>query len=403
MNDRIVVAGTETRTGKRAGRPPLWLLVALASTGTLAMHMFVPALPFTAQTLGISTQESQLVLTVYILGLAVGQPIYGPVTDAFGRRPVVIAAMMLYALGTLVCILAASLPALLSGRLLQALGGAGGITLARAIVRDVSGPGGSQKDISLLNLIMLTAPAISPVIGGWIVVQGSWRGIFVFLLVLAATVLMLSLRLLPETARHRKRLTFQVLLADFRALAMKRQFICIAVGGALGSTATYGYFAAAPYILIQQMEVQPENVGYFVGGILVGAISGTFISRLRVGHMSQSAFLQFGGLLAVAASGAFLAAVLIEVLTPALLFALTFVLMFAAGCISATALAASLDSVPQLAGSAAGLFGAAQMSFGALSTVLVGFGTRPDLSCALTLFSAALLSLALLYLGKSGA
>ncbi|RFU14359.1 Bcr/CflA family efflux MFS transporter [Rhodobacteraceae bacterium W635] len=364
------------------------------------MHMFVPALPFAASTLGVGSQESQLILTVYILGLAVGQPIYGPIADAFGRRPVVIAAMTLYALGTLASIMAASLPTLLSGRLLQALGGAGGITLARAIVRDVSGPDGSQKDISLLNLIMLTAPAISPVIGAWIAADGSWRGIFVFLLVLATAVLLLSLQLLPETARHRKRLTFRTLLEDFRRLAMKRQFICIAAGGALGSTATYGYFAAAPYILTGQMDVPPSNVGYFVGGILLGAISGTLVSRLRVGHMSQNSFLRFGGLLAVAVSGTFLGTALTGVLAPGLLFVLTFVLMFAAGCISATALAASLDSVPDLAGSAAGFFGAAQMVFGALSTFLVSFGDQPDLSCALTLFAAAILSLTLLHLGQ---
>lgn len=215
-------------------RPPLWLLVTLASTGTLAMHMFVPALPFAAATLGVGSRESQMVLTVYILGLAVGQPIYGTIADSFGRRPVVIAAMTVYVLGTLACILATSLTALLSGRLLQALGGAGGITLARAIVRDVSGPEGSQNDISLLNLIMLIAPAVSPVIGAWIVEQGSWRGIFVFLLLLAAAVLVLCLQLLPETACHRKRLTFRTLLVEFKMLAMKRQFICIATGGGTG-------------------------------------------------------------------------------------------------------------------------------------------------------------------------
>lgn len=172
-------------------------------------------------------------------------------------------------------------------------------------------------------------------------------------------------------------------------------------GGALGSTANYGYFAAAPYILTRQMGVAPGNVGYYVGGILLGAVSGTLASRLRVGHMSQNTFLRFGGLLAVTASSSLLGAALAGILTPAVLFMLTFVLMFAAGCISATALAASLDSVPTLAGSAAGFFGAAQMVFGALSTFLVGFGTRADLSCALTLFAAALLSLTLLHLGQS--
>lgn len=381
--------------------PPLWLLVALACTGTLAMHMYVPALPFAAAELGVGSAEIQLSLTVYILGLAAGQLIYGPISDALGRRPVVFTGVLIFIVGTVACALAPTLPSLLAGRLLQALGGAGGISLARAMIRDMAGAGGSQKDIALLNLVMLVGPAVSPVIGSMVSVHVGWRGIFMLLAVLGLVVALAAVPLLKETARYRKPLQIRQLFRDFRTLAGHRRFVCIAMGGALGSTSTYAYFAAAPYILQDELGVSPANVGYFVGGILLGAVAGTFCARMLAGRISQNLFLLCSGLLAIATTAGFLAAVVTAVMSPALIFALTLIMMFSAGAISATALSASLDTVPELAGSAAGFFGAAQMAAGALCTFLVGFGSRNDLSCGITLSGAALVTFMLLRLGRS--
>jgi DHA1 family bicyclomycin/chloramphenicol resistance-like MFS transporter len=380
--------------------PPLWLLVSLAYTGTLAMHMFVPALSFAADDLGIGSAQVQLSLTVYILGLAVGQLIYGPISDAVGRRPVVVVGILVFAAGSLACALAQNLPALLAGRLLQALGGAGGLTLARAIVRDMAGAGGSQKDISLLNLVMLVGPAVSAVIGSGVAVHAGWRAIFVLLGLMAVLVLAAVIPLLPETARNRKPLRLEQLARDFRTLLGHRRFVCIALGGALGSTSTYGYFAAAPYILQDQLGVAPGNVGYYVGGILVGALGGTYASRYLVGRIRQNTFLLLSSLLAIAAAAAFLASALGGWMSATLVFALTFAMMFAAGCISVTALAASLDTVPSLAGSAAGFFGSAQMAVGGLCTFLVGFGDRHDVSCGVVMLCAAGATFVLLHAGR---
>lgn len=383
-----------------ATKPSLGLLVALASTGTLAMHMFVPALPYAAEDLGVGSAAVQLSLTLYVLGLALGQIGYGPVSDALGRRPAVIAALGIFVAGCLLCALAPSLPWLLAGRLTQALGGAGGLALARAIARDAAGPEGSQRDISLLNTVMLIGPAISPVLGAGVAAYADWRGIFLVLGLLALGTLAATLWSLPETARHRKPLRFGQMGRDFATLGRNRRFVCIALGGAMGSTTTYGYFAAAPFILHEQLGVPGGEVGFYVGGILLGALAGTWVSRLRVDHVSRDGFFLLAGLFAIAMAGGFLAAAWTGMMTPALIFALTLGLMFAAGCISPTGLSASLDAVPELAGSAAGLFGAAQMACGALSTFLVGIGPQHDLSCGIVLTGATVLSLILLWLGR---
>ncbi|MGO4834808.1 MFS transporter, partial [Rhizobiaceae sp. 2RAB30] len=219
--------------------------------------------------------------------------------------------------------------------------------------------------------------------------------------VLGLVVALAAVPLLKETARYRKPLQIAQLFRDFRMLAGHRRFVCIAMGGALGSTSTYAYFAAAPYILQDELGVSPANVGYFVGGILLGALAGTFCARLLAGRVSQNLFLFCSSLLAIAITAAFLAIVVAAAMSPALIFVLTLTMMFSAGAISATALSASLDTVPELAGSAAGFFGAAQMAAGALCTFLVGFGSRNDLSCGVTLFGAALVTFTLLQLGRS--
>lgn len=382
------------------GPPPIWLLVMLACTGTLSMHMFVPALPFAAADLRVSPAEIQLSIGVYVFTLAIGQLVYGPISDALGRRPVVIAGILIFVAGSLTCAMAPSLSALLAGRVLQAAGGAGGLTMARAVVRDVAGEAGSQKDISLLNLIMLIGPAISPVIGSWLAVAAGWRAIFLLLGLSALIVLIIVLFRMTETVRHRRPLDFAQVARDMGGLAAHRRFVCIAAGGALASTSTYGYFAAAPYILIDQLAVAPAHVGWFVGGILIGAVGGTMASRWRIGRMWQNEFLLGAGLIALVASLLFLIAALLASLTPMLLFVLTLILMFAGGCISPTALAASLDTVPDRAGAAAGFFGAAQMAFGGVCTLLVGLAVNQDLSCALMLVGASAISLILLWLGR---
>ncbi|MGA0542244.1 Bcr/CflA family efflux MFS transporter [Neotabrizicola sp. VNH66] len=387
--------------GAAGRRPPsIWLPVMLACTGTLPMHMFVPVLPFAATELGVDAAQIQLSIGVYVFTLGIGQLLYGPVSDALGRRPVVIAGVLIFVAGSLVCAMAQSLGVLLAGRVLQAAGGAAGLTMARAVVRDVAGGAGSQRDISLLNLIMLIGPAVSPVLGSWLAVGASWRVIFLTLGLFALLALGLVLVRMAETVPLRQPLGLGRVLGEMGGLATHRRFACTATGGALASTQTYAYFAAAPYILIDQLRVQPAHVGWFVGGILLGAVTGTVASRWRIGRMSQNGFMLTAALLAVGVSALFLMTALWGGLTPGLLFLLTLILMFSGGAISPTALAASLDTVPDRAGAAAGFFGSAQMALGGVCTLLVGLSPDQAVSCGATLLAASVLSLGLLWVGR---
>ena len=141
---------------------PIWLLVLITISGTLAMHMFVPALPDAATSLHVSAADMQLTISVYIIGLACGQLIYGPLSDSLGRRPLLLMGLSLYTGAGLVALLSQSIHVLVVARLIQALGGCAGLALGRAIVRDISEADDAVRSLALLNLMMMVGPGFAP-------------------------------------------------------------------------------------------------------------------------------------------------------------------------------------------------------------------------------------------------
>ena len=191
-----------------AKRPPLWLLVIITISGTMAMHMFVPALPDARTDLGALVGPMQMTISVYIIGLGAGQLLYGPMSDSLGRRPMLLAGLGLYALGGLVSALAPNVHTLVAARLVQALGGCAGLALGRAIVRDSTGPVDTVRQLALLNLMMMISPGLSPVVGGAVSAAYGWRAVFWLLAALGLATLVLAWKLLPETAPRGRPLSF---------------------------------------------------------------------------------------------------------------------------------------------------------------------------------------------------
>ena len=178
---------------------PLWLLTLITFSGTLAMHIFVPALPEAARDLGASVGGMQLTVSVYILGLAVGQLAYGPLSDRFGRRPVLMAGLVLYALAGLAAAFAPDVHSLIVARLLQALGGCAGLVIGRAIVRDTALPQEAARRMAMMNLMVAIGPGAAPIVGGALASTLGWRSIFFALALLGIVNLLFSWRLLPES------------------------------------------------------------------------------------------------------------------------------------------------------------------------------------------------------------
>src|SRR5208282_5505397 len=188
---------------RRRMAPSLALLIAVTMTGTMAMHVFVPAMPAAAADLGTSPSLIQSTITLYIVGLAAGQLIYGPLSDRFGRRPVLLVSLALYVLGLVLAIPEASVGALIGARLLQSLGACGALVLGRAMVRDGSSGEDAVRRLAAVMIAMTMTPAIAPAIGGVISGWFGWRAIFGILAVFVAGLLVLIAFTLPETARTR--------------------------------------------------------------------------------------------------------------------------------------------------------------------------------------------------------
>lgn len=364
-----------------AVRAPLWLLVLVTLSGTMAMHIFMPALPLAGADLGESPSGMQQTITLYVLGLAFGQLIYGPISDTIGRRPTLLAGLGLYFAASVFALFATSLEWLLAARLVQALGGAAGITLGRSIVRDISTPERATKDLALLNLLTLVGPGLSPIVGSFLADSFGWRAVYVFLVSIASVMVLCAWKLLPETNLNRASLAFGTIAKDYARLVSNRRFVGFAVGGACSSTALYPYLASAPYIVHEQLHLPISHIGWFAAVTIVGASMGAALTRRLVGRIKVERFLYAGAGLSLTMACLLLIVQSLGWLNIPWLIAITFTLTVGCGLSSPAALSRALSVAPGLIGSAAGLYGFGQMGAGAIGTMLVGYGADPAISC----------------------
>ncbi|WP_315128306.1 multidrug effflux MFS transporter [Comamonas antarctica] len=365
-------------------RAPLWLLVLVTFSGTMAMHIFVPALPVAGAALGASAASMQQTITLYVIGLALGQLIYGPVSDAVGRRPALLLGLSVYFCAGVMALLAPTLQWLLVARLLQALGGAAGIALGRAIVRDTAEPARVTRELALLNLLTLAGPGLAPILGAYLADHFGWRAIYVFLVAIGSAMLVCTWRLLPETNGQLRPLRVASIGRDYRQLLGHPGFAGYMLGGACITSALYPYLASVPYIVHGQMGLPISAIGWFAASTIVGASLGTFLTRRLSSRWPAERFLFLGAGLGLTMAATLLAFHAMGWLTPGWLLAITITMTFGAGLASPAALGSSLAVMPALAGSAAGLYGFGQMAMGAIGTLLVGHGDDPVVSCAVT-------------------
>ena len=320
-----------------------------------------------------------------MIGLALGQLIYGPIYDTWGRRPALLVGLSLYFSASVLALFAPSLQWLVVARLLQALGGAAGITLGRAIVRDIAPPDRVTRDLALLNLLTLVGPGLSPIIGAYLADHFGWRAIYVFLVCIGSAMLLCAWRLLPETNRNRRPLAVTRIALDYGSLLANPRFAAFMLGGACSSTALYPYLATAPYIVHEQLGLPIRYVGWFAASTIVGAGLGTLLTRKLAGRWPAERFLYIGSGLGLGLATLFLCIQALGWLNAPLLLVIMVVMTFGAGMASPAALSRALGATaPGLAGTAAGLYGFGQMAMGAVGTMLVGFGEVPALACAVT-------------------
>jgi MFS transporter, DHA1 family, multidrug resistance protein len=383
------------RSGSR-GRAPFPLIVAVTACGTLGMHLIIPALPATAQALDVSAGTVQLTITLYLIGLAIGQLVYGPVSDRFGRRPVLLVGLSLFTLAGAASAAAPNAWTLVVARILQSIGACSGLVLGRAIVRDSAAPDRAAAQLALLTLVMSAAPAIAPVLGGYATAWFGWRAAFALLAIIGAVTLAFAVALLPETNALRASPRASLLLNSLR-LFRSRAFCGFVLGGACTTTSFYAFMAASPFILVNLLHQPAERVGLYYLLLMAGVAAGSLSANRLAGKIRTPNALRIANSIAIAGSACFMLAYLagwlnvVSVISPVVLF------MVGAGMASPFALSGAVSVNPHAIGAASGLYGFTQMAYGALCTVVVEVW-RPGsvFTVAVVLFGSALLGQAAL-------
>jgi len=332
----------------------------------------VPALPLLVPVFDDSPARVQLVLTLYLAGIAAGQLVYGPLSDRFGRRPVLIAGLALFLVGTLLCAVAPSLTALIIGRLLQALGACAGIVLARAIIRDVYDREAAARGLALVMLAMTLAPAISPAVGAYLTEWFDWRAIFALLGGLGVIVFAATVAKLGETNRHRVRLDLAGMTGAYAVLLRSPGFVGFALCSACTSASWFTFIAAAPQLLAHALGEPPSTYGLMILLPMAAYMLGNAAAARFALRFGSLALIVCGRALAFVAAIAMALWWLAAGLDVWVLFVPIALSSIGDGMSQPSAMAAGLSIYPRLAGTASGLMGFTQMIVAVLGTYLVG-------------------------------
>lgn len=375
------------------------VLAVLTAVGPLAIDMYLPSLPHLTAALQARPAEGQMTLSAFLVGFALGQVLYGPLSDAKGRKPVLLASLGLFTFGSALCAAAPTIETLIVARFIQALGGAGPVVLARSIVRDLySGPR-AARELARMATILGLIPAVAPLLGGLLESLFSWRATFVVLTLLLGIEMLIVALALPETLRVRTAgaASPRAVLASYGVLLRHKGFLSYLGLTAIAFAGLFAYISTSSFILqtIYGLTVIAYGAAFAIG--VIGFIGGTLAAGPLVRLKGLDGAIGVG-CAAVAFGGALmLALVTLGPKTPAAVVVPMMFYLFGVGLVMPQAMASALQPFPERAGAASSLVGFAQMTFGAIVGVALGRTLEPGgelaLPIAVALFGALTLGL----------
>jgi DHA1 family bicyclomycin/chloramphenicol resistance-like MFS transporter len=343
----------------------LLMLVVMTGVAPISLYMLVPALPVLATTFGRDISVAQMTVSLYMVGIACSQIVMGPLSDKFGRRPVLLAGLGLMVAASLGCSFAETLPQLIAARFLQALGGASGMVVSRAIIRDLYSRDRIGSMISLVIAVMMIAQMLSPLTGGLLETAFGWRAIFYVITAATLTIAILIAVALPETRRGR------VEGGNFRGdvgdLLTSRAFIGYVLCQVLASQIIFTFAGGGPYLVVTQMGRSSAEYGaWFATTGFAYLVGNLFCVRFAPRHSLENLIwfglaLQFGGSLV---NLGWSVAGLNQ--APLCLFGTQMIVMVGNAFVMANSAAGAISVRPEAAGTASGAMGFLQMGIGSL-------------------------------------
>jgi MFS transporter, DHA1 family, multidrug resistance protein len=359
------------------------LLAMLTGLGPLSMDMYLPSLPDIGRVLAASTASVQLTVSTYLIGFAVGQVIYGPLSDRYGRRPVLLGALIFYAAATLICAAAQSIETLIAARFVQAIGGSGSIVMARAMVRDLYSGARAGRELSLMGSISAFAPIVAPMIGGVLQTAFGWRASFLLMGGMAIIAVIAVVRLLPETLPQRagadiptspvshSPLSLSFMAHSYREVARHRGFLAYLGIISASYAGLFAWVSGASVVLQGVYGFSADAFGFTFAFGSAGYLVGTMIAMRLVLRRGLDRTIGIGVLLLVA-GGAALAAVVAAGIGGTWLVASMSLYLAGLGFAMPQAMAGALTPFPQRAGTASSLMGVVQQTIAALVAAALG-------------------------------
>ncbi|WP_416908368.1 MAG: multidrug effflux MFS transporter [Polymorphobacter sp.] len=365
------LAGAKVPARREPTRGELLLLGALTAFGAISIDLYLPTLPVIGRDFGATPAAVQLTFTAFFIGMAMGQLVYGPVSDRMGRRPAILFGCTLFTVSSIACAFAPTIDWLVAGRFVQALGCCAGMVVARAVVRDRYDHRDSARIFSLLVLVLAVAPMLAPSIGGWLAAVVSWRAVFVALALFGASLLAAVFFRLDEsrsaaTADKARGERWWASYADL--LGRRRLMGYILLGGANGAT-LFSYIATAPDLVIEVWGFTSGQFSMIFAGVAVGVIGASQVNRVLLRRFSPDDILSVA-VLAAAVSGVLALVLALAGAGPWGMIGVFALVLTSNGLIAANALAGALNVDPLRAGATSGLYGSGNFAMGALASGL---------------------------------
>jgi DHA1 family bicyclomycin/chloramphenicol resistance-like MFS transporter len=364
----------------------------LTALGPLTIDMYLPALPTITDDFGATAAAVQLTLTGTLLGLALGQMLVGPLSDAVGRRAPLLAGVGVHLIASVLCVVAPNLAILGSLRVLQGLGAAAATVVAMAIVRDLFSGYAAAKLFSRLMLVVGVAPILAPTIGGQTLQFTSWRGVFVVLTVVAAAIMAATAVVLPETlpAERRRNGGVAGTVRDYGRLLTDRIYVGLILVVGLAMAALIAYVSGSSYVLQDGFGLSKQQFAYVFAGGAIGLIGATQLNVRLLRRWTPQQILA-GSLLAGLGFGLILLILAVtEVGGLAGILIPLWLVLAMVGLVMPNAPALALSRHGETAGTAAALLGAVQFGVGALAAPLVGVLGVGAVAMAIVVFGGML-------------
>jgi MFS transporter, DHA1 family, multidrug resistance protein len=365
------------------------VLIIVSMIGPLSLNILLPSMPGLAQALEASRFEVQLTLSLFLASQAISQLFIGGLADRFGRRPVMIASLVLFFAASVAASFATSILLLVLARIVQAAGSTAGLTLSRTIVRDLAPRELAASMIGYVTMGMVVAPLIAPSLGGLIDDTFGWRAIFWVSGALGLAALAMTIMQLPETrpADVEGQTTRQMLARSWEVV-QNRRFLGYAGGAALTSAVFFAFLGAAPYLIVEGMGMPKTTYGLWFIALSGGYMIGNFCSGRYSQSLGIDRMIRIGNIFGMVGATLLLALALVPVLHPAAIFLPCFLTSVGNGFLLPNAVAAAVSVDPKAAGAASGVTGFLQMGLGAVFSYIAGqvTGASP-LPMALIMFA----------------